>query len=131
MKQFQLSPGNDFSRLQLVEVETPQPKYGEVLIKMGAASLNYRDLIIAENPKTEAGRVPLSDGAGEITAIGEGVTKWKVGDRVAPNFFRDWVDGRFQARYHDAALGGSVGGALSEYYVTPENSVVRIPDAYT
>ncbi len=127
MKQIILAPGNDFSRLQPREIEPPKPNFGQVAIRVRAASLNYRDLILAANPKIE-NRVPLSDGAGEIIEIGEGVTSWKIGDRVCANFFRDWQSGRFQARYHDAALGGSVDGMLSEIAVFPAHSLVEIPE---
>lgn len=127
MKQFQLQAGADFSRLQIVETAQPSPGYGEVLVRIHAASLNYRDLLTAKNPQTTAGRVPLSDGAGEVVALGEGVTQWKVGDRVAPTFFRDWQGGRFKHKYHDAALGGSVDGVLSEYFVGPEHGLAEIP----
>jgi NADPH:quinone reductase-like Zn-dependent oxidoreductase len=131
MKQIQLAEGEGFGRLEVVEVETPKPRFNEVLVKIGATSLNYRDLMIAKNPKSDIGRVPLSDGAGEVVAVGEGVIKWQVGDRVAPIFFRDWEGGRFASRYHDAALGGSSDGVLSEYHVVPEHGLVRIPEAYS
>lgn len=130
MKQYLLSPGHDFSRLQPREINAPKPGFGQVAIRVRAASLNYRDLILAANPKIE-NRVPLSDGAGEIVELGEGVAPWKIGDRVCVNFFRDWQGGRFQARYHDAALGGSVDGMLSEIAVFPAHSLVEIPDFYS
>ncbi len=126
MKQWQLRAGADISPLQQREIEAPKPQFGEVAIRVRAASLNYRDLILAGNPKIE-NVVPLSDGAGEIIAIGEGVSEWKVGDRVCVNFFRDWQSGRFQNRYHDAALGGSVDGMLSEIVTFPAHSLVEIP----
>src|SRR5688500_1646022 len=94
MKQWQLVDGQDgdISRLKLVEAKTPSPGFGEVLIRVHAASLNYRDLLIAKGvPPTEHGRVPLSDGAGEVVAVGAGVLQWKSGDRVCGQFFRDWI----------------------------------------
>lgn len=127
MKQLVLSPGADFSRLRARELDTPKPGQGEVAIRVRAASLNYRDLILAGNHQIE-NRVPLSDGAGEIIELGEGVNDWKVGDRVCVNFFRDWQAGRFQNRFHDAALGGSVDGMLSEIVVFPAHSLVRVPE---
>jgi len=126
MKQTVLSPGTDFSRLQVREVPAPKPGHGEVAIRVRAASLNYRDLIMAGNPQIE-NRVPLSDGAGEVVELGEGVSDWAIGDRVCVNFFRDWTSGRFQNAYHDAALGGSVDGMLSEVVVFPAHSLVRVP----
>jgi NADPH:quinone reductase-like Zn-dependent oxidoreductase len=130
MKQWILSPGADFSRLQQREVETPQPRANEVAIRVRAASLNYRDLLTAQNPKIE-NRVPMSDGAGEIIEVGDHVSDWKIGDRVAVGFFRDWTSGRFEGKYHDAALGGSVDGMLCEIVVFPAHSLVRIPDSYS
>lgn len=130
MKTIFLAPGADFSRLQPREIDAPRPGFGQVAIRVHAASLNYRDLLLAGNPKIE-NVVPLSDGAGEIIELGEGVTGWKIGDKVCVNFFRDWQSGRFQARYHDAALGGTVGGMLSEIVVFPAHSLVEIPDFYS
>ena len=118
------------SRLQLREIEAPKPNFGEVAIRVHAASLNYRDLLTARNPKIE-NVVPLSDGAGEIIALGDGVTGWKIGDRVCVNFFRDWQSGRFKREYHGAALGGSCDGMLSEVVVFPAHSLVVMPDDYS
>ncbi len=130
MKQYQLVPGNDFSRLQIREMDAPTPSFGEVAIRVRAASLNYRDLLNAGNPKIE-NVVPLSDGAGEIIEVGAGVSEWKIGDRVCVNFFRDWRSGRFKRGYHDAALGGSCDGMLSEVVVFPSHSLVRVPAEYS
>ena len=130
MKQTFLAPGADFGRLQFREVPEPKPRAGEVAVRVRAASLNYRDLLTARNPQFE-NVVPLSDGAGEIIGVGEGVSGWAIGDRVCANFFRDWVGGRFAARYHGAALGGSCDGMLSEVVVFPAHSLVRVPDFYS
>lgn len=130
MKQITLTPGADFARLQTREMATPKPNTGEVAIRVRAASLNYRDLLTARNPKIE-NVVPLSDGAGEIVELGDGVAAWKVGDRVCVNFFRDWQSGRFKNRYHEAALGGSCDGMLGEIVVFPAHSLVRMPDDYS
>lgn len=130
MKQWILGKGTDISRLQQRETETPRPGFNEVAIRMRAASLNYRDLILAGNPKVQ-NRVPLSDGAGEVIEIGAGVSDWKVGDRVCPLFFRDWQGGRFKNHFHDAALGGSVDGVLSEVFVSPAHGLTRIPGHFS
>lgn len=103
----------------------------QVRIEMRAASLNYRDLLIFKNVfgDTREGQVPLSDGAGVVVEVGSAVRHWQVGDRVAPGFFRDWIDGRFRAAYHGGALGGSsADGVLAQYVVAGEDAVVRIPD---
>ncbi len=130
MRQTILAPGADFSRLHTRELDAPAPGVGEVAIRVRAASLNYRDLLTARNGQIE-GIVPLSDGAGEVIEVGVGVSEWAIGDRVCVNFFRDWVGGRFAAKYHGAALGGSCDGMLSEIVVFPAHSLVRIPDGYS
>lgn len=106
------------------------PGPGEVLVGVRAVSLNYRDLLHqqAERPGTlPLPFVPCSDGAGEVLAVGQGVIRWKTGDRVAGIFFREWVDGPFEMSYHKAALGGSAPGMLAEQVVLPEHALVRIP----
>ncbi len=86
----------------------PSPRR-EVLVRIHAVSLNYRDKLMVTMPSLfRPGLVPLSDGAGEIVAVGDGVQRWQVGDRVAGCFFRDWESGRFQMEQHQAALGGSI-----------------------
>lgn len=109
----------------------PSPGPGEVLVEMKAASLNYRDLLTIDGAATATGGVtdglvPLSDGVGVIVATGEGVEGWQVGERVSPNFFPDWVDGRFDPRYLGNALGGgSSNGVLAQQLVLPAASLVR------
>jgi NADPH:quinone reductase-like Zn-dependent oxidoreductase len=115
----------------MAEREKPSPGPGELLIRMRACSLNYRDLLVKSGRSASpsgSGIVPVSDGAGEVEAIGEGVTQFKPGDAVIPCFFRDWKDGAFDLGYHKAALGGSVDGVLSEYVVAPESGVVPKPE---
>ncbi|MBC7798000.1 MAG: NAD(P)-dependent alcohol dehydrogenase [Pyrinomonadaceae bacterium] len=117
--------------LTLVERDEPQPQANEVLIKFHAVSLNYRDLLVVKglyNPKMKLPRVPFSDGAGEIVAVGESVTKWKVGDRVTPAFMPDWTGGEYKPEYQKIALGGDVDGCLREFGAFHENGVVRIPE---
>src|SRR5437773_3693640 len=89
------------------DVNKPDPAAGEVRIRVEAASLNYRDLLILDAAGQGGlnGRVPLCDGAGVVDAIGSGVTQWRVGDRVAAQYFRDWVSGPFNSSYIPSALG--------------------------
>jgi NADPH:quinone reductase-like Zn-dependent oxidoreductase len=75
--------------------------------------------------------IPLSDGAGEVVAVGEGVMRVRVGDRVAGTFFQDWDAGEISAAVHDTALGGAIDGVLAEYVVLSERGVVRLPDGLT
>lgn len=117
--------------LRSAEREAPVAGAGEVLIRVEAVSLNYRDLLHLKS--SGSGNLPLpfvpcSDGAGVVEAVGSGVTRWKTGDRVAGIFFRDWVEGPFELSYHKAALGGSAPGMLAEHVVLPEHSLVPVPE---
>ncbi len=112
----------------LTERDAPTPKANGVVVAVKAASLNYRDLILSKNPGAKRPLVPLSDGAGEIVAVGADVTRFSVGQRVAVNFFRDWVAGDIRAAYHDGAYGGTIDGLLTEQIAAPEHSLVAIPD---
>lgn len=117
--------------LVLVEREAPTPHATEVLVKFHAASLNYRDLMMvkgAYNPNLKMPLVPLSDGAGEVVAIGENVTKWKVGDRVCPIFMQGWIDCEVSLEKARTTLGGDLDGCLREFGVFDENGLVAIPD---
>ena len=116
---------------KLVERDVPTPASGQALVRIRAASLNYRDLALARNPRQKRPIVPLSDGAGEIVAVGTGVTRFDIGDRVAANFFLNWLDGEVRGTVHDSALGGAVDGMLAEYVVVPAESLVRLPDYLT
>src|SRR5262249_39530978 len=105
--------GSTFDSLKLVERPVPQPAAGEVQGRIVAATLNYRDLLLVlggyagGRPETY---VPLSCGAGVVSAVGSGVTRFKVGDRVAPCFFQDWADGPRTDPGMGLSLGGSVDG---------------------
>ncbi len=124
-------PSFGIDSLELVERPTPAPGPGEVLVKIRAVSLNYRDLMIvkgAYNPKLRLPRIPCSDGAGEVTAIGAGVTAFKPGDRVSPIFMQNWLDGPPTPANVKGALGGDIDGTLAEYILLKEAGLVRIPD---
>ena len=105
----------------------PEPDHGEVQIELRAVSLNYRDLIVAQR---FPGVVPLSDGAGVISAVGSGVESVAVGDRVVVGFMPGWTDGAFTEAKQASSLGGpGVDGVLAEQIVVPASGVVRIPDS--
>lgn len=108
----------------------PELSPTQILISLKAASLNYRDLLnIGDVEGTRDGLIPLSDAAGVVAAIGSSVTRWKVGDRVSPNFFPTWVDGAFSPAHLSNALGGGqTDGVLSEHVVIEDAAVVAIPD---
>jgi NADPH:quinone reductase-like Zn-dependent oxidoreductase len=130
VQQWQI-PAFGIDNLKLAEQEAAAPALGLVKIRVHAASLNYRDLMVVQgryNPKMKLPRVPCSDGAGEVVAIGAGVTEWKPGDRVAGIFFPKWMDGGPTAAKTKSALGGDIDGMLATEVVLAESSLVRIPD---
>src|SRR5271156_1725001 len=95
MKVFELR-GFSLDQLALTERPTPEPGAGEVLVRLRAVSLNYRDLLVVQgkyNPRMKLPRVPVSDGAGEVATVGAEVTAWKPGDRVVAPFFPAWLEG--------------------------------------
>ncbi|KAI0689391.1 NAD-P-binding protein [Cytidiella melzeri] len=119
--------------LTIREVPITQPKASEVLVKVHAVSLNFRDLLIAKGhyiAPTPANLIPCSDMAGEIVAIGGGVKPdlWKVGDRVCANFTLDHIDGDLTPKAQATALGGSIDGCLTEYRTFPAHSLVKCPE---
>jgi NADPH:quinone reductase-like Zn-dependent oxidoreductase len=117
--------------LSLEDIPLPRPGHGEVLIRIRAVSLNYRDLLMVGghyNPKLAMPRIPCSDGAGEVVEVGEGVTGVTVGQRVAGIFMQNWLDGHPTTERTRGALGGDIDGMLAEYRVLPASGVVLIPD---
>lgn len=133
MRQWIISAGStSLSDLKLTETETPQPGPGEVLVRVRACSLNYRDQIIPlgfyMGGVVQTDTVPLSDGAGEIAAVGDGVTSLAVGDRVAGIFFQDWMDGAPNPGMGVALGAPPAPGMLQEYVVLPEHGVVRLAE---
>jgi NADPH:quinone reductase-like Zn-dependent oxidoreductase len=124
-------PAFGLNSLRLAERPDPRPGPGQVLCRVRAVSLNFRDLLVvkgAYDPRMTLPRVPCSDGAGEVTAIGPGVKGVRVGDRVAGIFMQNWQGGELTAAKAKAALGGDVDGMLAEQVVLPEDGVVRFPD---
>ena len=115
--------------LQLEERADPRPGPQEILIRVRAASFNYRDQLILTGRyfgrPVNRDLIPLSDGAGEVAAVGTGVSRFKVGDRVAGTFFQVWNDGTPPG--HTPALGGTVDGMLAEQVVLHEDGVVAVP----
>ena len=116
---------------QQTERGTPSPCIGEVVIKVHAASLNFRDFMIAKglyNPNIELPLVPLSDGAGEVVSVGNDVTEFNVGDRVMSVFWQDW---NVNNSSRMISTGSDAGGVLTEYAVLPKEAILPIPEYMT
>ena len=131
MKLYRFGTLGSLDALQLQESEAPRPGPGQVTVRIRACSLNHRDLNIVSGSYTsvpiQPAAIPLSDGAGEVSAIGPEVTRWKVGDRVAPIFVQRWLGGELKPEYRPSALGGPSDGVLAEHIVLSEEGLVRIP----
>lgn len=131
MRVYELQSTGSLDGLQLVDRPEPKAAHGQIVVRVRAASLNYRDLIVMQGAygRVSLPLVPLSDGAGEVVAVGDGVTRWKTGERVAGTFFPDWVSGPVTAEKTKAALGGGTApGMLAEFVAISEHGAVRIPE---
>jgi len=131
MKRYEIVSPDGIDALALNESETTSPGPGQVLVKIRANCINYRDLMIVKDPAPRGiayPRVPNSDGAGEVVEIGPGVTRFKAGDRVAGTFFQRWIGGPITADAMASALGGAVDGVLADYAVLGEDGLVAVPD---
>ncbi|MBO9575091.1 MAG: NAD(P)-dependent alcohol dehydrogenase [Sphingobium sp.] len=131
MRAWQLAAGaTSFDALTLIDAPTPEPGPGEVAIKVHACSLNYRDQAIVYGKymggPVPAAITPLSDGAGEVVAVGAGVSRFRVGDRVAGTFFQNWIDGAPNPHAGPALGAAGAPGMLAEVVVLPEQGVVHI-----
>jgi len=130
-KQYRLVHGDGHGyKLELTDATVRLPGEHEVLIRVRATSLNRRDVFVMKGQYPVGSRdsiVPLSDGAGEIVAIGHGVTRFRVGDRVAGIFFQNWLSGRPPEKVASGALGGSLDGMLTQYATLSEQGVVHLP----
>lgn len=130
MKAWELQERFGLDRLRLVEREEPTPGPGQVRIRPRAWSLNYRDFLVvtgAYNPRQPLPVVPLSDAVGVVDAVGEGVTRVQVGDRVAPIFATRWTAGIPGKEELASALGAAVDGTAQEALVLDAEGVVKIP----
>ncbi len=131
MKVFEIRGDWSFDHLQLGNRPDPQPGPGQVLLRMRAASLNYRDLVV---PSRGYGAftgnlplIPLSDGVGEVIEVGQGVTRVKAGDRVCPCFHQSWIAGAPDLERLTRTLGGPVDGTMAELMCLPAEGVVTVP----
>lgn len=126
-----ISPGG-LDNLKIIEVEDPQPKSGEVLIKWHATSLNYHDYLVAIGGiVVPDGRVPMSDGAGEVIALGPDVYNWEVGDKVMSLFFPGWIEGEPEFRKIVGVSGESIDGYIQEMSCVSADGLTKIPNDYS
>jgi len=134
MRAYQLPKPTGIDALVLADLPMPKPAYRQVVVKVMACSLNFRDLAIVQGNYRMGSKpdlIPLSDGAGEVVEVGPGVTRVKVGDRVASCFFQRWIGGTPGPEAQPSALGGGIDGMLADYVVLEEHGVVKLPDHLT
>ena len=134
MRAWQLPAGcSSVDQAELIELPRPEPAAGEVLVRVRATSLNYRDQAIARGKyfgaAIKVAGVPLSDGAGVVEALGPGVRSLAPGDRVAGTFFQGWQDGPPPPAKGDALGCPPAKGMLADYVTLPEAGVVRLADS--
>ncbi|MES2676244.1 MAG: NAD(P)-dependent alcohol dehydrogenase [Pseudomonadota bacterium] len=130
MSAYKIRSGAGISGLQLVDIPTRALMPHEVRVSVHAVSLNYRDLMVADNTypvSTDQPLVPGSDAAGEVTEVGASVTRFKVGDRVLTVFFPNWIDGAPGSEKTAGALGAGDDGVLAEELIAHEQALVKIP----
>lgn len=130
MKAYRLTPGAGLSGLERIDLPTPQPGPHEVVVRMHAAALNYRDLMFARGNYLNRGwepLVPLGDGAGEVVATGAAVTRFRPGDRVIHSYFPGWIDGEPDPAKTAGSFGTHFHGTLAGAFVVPEQALVAMP----
>ncbi len=131
MKVFELRDDWSIDHLRLGSRTVPRPGAGEVLLRMRAASLNYRDLVVLQRGygalTGSLPLIPVSDGVGEVVEVGPGVTRVALGDRVCPLFMPDWLGGEPSAARLTRTLGGPLDGVMAEFMVMPQHGVAPVP----
>ena len=129
-------PGG-LDKLAVTQIDEPgAPRAGEIRVRVRASSINYHDyLVVTGQQPVSDGLIPLSDGAGEVTALGEGVADYKVGDTVISTFFPEWADGeplnRFGAQVFASVPGDGANGYACEYVTGPASAFTPAPDGFT
>jgi NADPH:quinone reductase-like Zn-dependent oxidoreductase len=132
MRAVEIQGAFGLDHLALVERPDPRPGPGQALVRLRAASLNFRDLLTVEgkyNPKQKLPLIPGSDGAGEVVEVGEGVTRVQPGDRVCTVFAQKWLAGRPTRERLRSTLGGPLDGTLTELAVFDQEGLVKTPES--
>lgn len=133
MNAWQITSDGGIDALRAVTLPVGEPAHGEILVRVRAVSLNYRDLlhVLGYVDQDRWPLVPCSDGAGDVVAVGSGVSRFKVGDKVAGTFFQRWNSGNVNPAVMESALGGRQPGMLAEHVVLREEGAVTIPNGWT
>lgn len=132
MRVFQIEGDWGLDHLKIGSRPDPRPGPGQVLLRMRASSINYRDPIVPEraygSQSGELPLIPVSDGVGDVVEIGADVTRVKVGDRACPAYFQTWISGEPNANRLTQSLGGPLDGTMAEFMCLSEEGVVKVPD---
>ena len=134
MRAYELQDTSGLAGMKLINKPVPQPAVGQVLVRIRAVTLNYRDLLTVKGgygSRQKLPLIPLSDAAGVVEAVGPGAQHFKVGDRVIGSFFENWLGGSPTKEKLDGALGGSADGVLAEYRVFRQEALVLTPPHLT
>ncbi len=131
MKSIVIQNGGGLDNLAVVERPEPSPKSGEILVRWHATSLNYHDYLVAIGaiPVPE-GRIPMSDGAGEVVEVGDEVTEWQIGDHVMSLFFPGWTEGAPEFRKIVGVSGETMDGFMTQMSCLPQTAVTRVPEGF-
>lgn len=127
---FNFQPDDAGYRLEATEAAVPELGANEVLVRIEAVSLNYRDLLIKRGHlgPVRSGLTALSDGAGRVIAVGSSTSRWRIGDHVAPIFYQNWKSGSYEESYFDSGLGaGDTDGVMADIIAIPEDALVALP----
>jgi NADPH:quinone reductase-like Zn-dependent oxidoreductase len=132
MRTIKLQKPGGLDRLQVADSERVAPGYGEIVVRIGASSLNFHDYAVVTGMiPTPDGRIPMSDGAGEVVEVGEGVREFAVGDKVVSTFFPHWMDGEPALEFMLDVPGDGADGFAREYVTAPATSFTRAPQGYS
>jgi NADPH:quinone reductase-like Zn-dependent oxidoreductase len=132
MRLVRLKAPGGLRNLQLVEADQPQPGPRDLLVRIRACSLNFHDdLVVTGKFPSADGRVPMTDGAGEVIAVGSEVEEFKVGDVVVSTFYPDWLTGELAPGLQRAIPGDTIDGYAAEFVCTPEHAFTKVPVGYT